>query len=155
MIQVCLEIIATTYRSTNFKTYAFSLYSHLFIYVSIQLPVYTLYIWTCSMRWLKTIRGTHEDDDRANSEIHSEPVIEQVWRCTWRPWWSEFGDAVADRDWVNSEMHWEAVIERVWRCTLRPRSSELRAALRGRNRAGLEMHLEAEIDWTQKCTGRL
>jgi hypothetical protein len=30
-----LEIIATTYRSTIFKTYVFSLYSHLCIYVSI------------------------------------------------------------------------------------------------------------------------
>ena len=35
MLQVHLEIIATTYRSTIFKTYAFSLYSHLCIYVSI------------------------------------------------------------------------------------------------------------------------
>ena len=35
MLLVCLEIIATTYRSTIFKTYAFSLYSHLCIYVSI------------------------------------------------------------------------------------------------------------------------
>ena len=35
MLLVRLEIIATTYRSTLFKTYAFSLYSHLCIYVSI------------------------------------------------------------------------------------------------------------------------
>jgi len=35
MLLVHLEIIATTYRSTIFKTYAFSLYSHLCIYVSI------------------------------------------------------------------------------------------------------------------------
>jgi len=31
MLLVCLEIIATTYRSTIFKTYAFSVYSHLCI----------------------------------------------------------------------------------------------------------------------------
>jgi hypothetical protein len=35
MLLVRLEIIATTYRSTIFKTYAFSMYSHLCIYVSI------------------------------------------------------------------------------------------------------------------------
>jgi len=35
MLLVRLEIIATTYRSTIFKTYAFSLYSHICIYVSI------------------------------------------------------------------------------------------------------------------------
>ena len=35
MLLVCLEIIATTYRSTIFKTYAFGLYSPLCIYVSI------------------------------------------------------------------------------------------------------------------------
>ena len=35
MLLVHLEIIATTYRSTIFKTYEFSLYSHLCIYVSI------------------------------------------------------------------------------------------------------------------------
>jgi len=35
MLLVHLEIIATTYCSTIFKTYAFSLYSHLCIYVSI------------------------------------------------------------------------------------------------------------------------
>ena len=35
MLLVRLEIIATTYHSTIFKTYAFSLYSHLCIYVSI------------------------------------------------------------------------------------------------------------------------
>jgi len=35
MLLVHLGIIATTYRSMIFKTYAFSLYSHLCIYVSI------------------------------------------------------------------------------------------------------------------------
>jgi len=35
MLLVHLEIMATTYRSMIFKTYAFSLYSHLCVYVSI------------------------------------------------------------------------------------------------------------------------
>jgi len=34
MLLVCLVIIATTYRSTFFKSYAFRLYSHLGIYIS-------------------------------------------------------------------------------------------------------------------------
>jgi hypothetical protein len=25
------------------------------------------------------------DGDQVNSEIHSEAVMERVWRCTWRP----------------------------------------------------------------------
>jgi len=50
MLRVHLENIATTYRSTIFKTYAFSLYSHVCIYVSIQLPIYTRFIWTGSTR---------------------------------------------------------------------------------------------------------
>jgi len=34
---VCLEIIATAYRSTIFKTHLFSLYSHLCIYIATHL----------------------------------------------------------------------------------------------------------------------
>jgi hypothetical protein len=34
MLQVRLDFIATTYRLTIFQPYAFSLYSHLFTYVS-------------------------------------------------------------------------------------------------------------------------
>jgi len=50
MLLVHLELIATTNRSTIFKTYAFSLYPHLCIYVSIELPIYTRFIWTGSTR---------------------------------------------------------------------------------------------------------
>ena len=45
--------------------------------------------------------------NRARLAIHLEAVIERVWRCTWRPPWSEFGDALGGRDREN----WEAVIE--------------------------------------------
>jgi len=82
-------------------------------------------------------------------------VIEQVWRYTWRPWLSEFGDmqleaimvrtcrpwssesrdSLGGRDRVNLEMHSEIVIERVWRCSCE-----------GRNQVSLEMHLEAVIE---------
>jgi len=43
---------------------------------------------------------------RVNSEIHSEAVIERVWRCT-----------CEGHHRVNLEMHSEAVIERDWRST--------------------------------------
>jgi len=78
-----------------------------------------------------------------NSGMHLEAVIERVRRCTWRPWSSEFGEALAGHDRVNSEMHLEAVIERVWRCTWRPWSSGFGDALGGRDRV------------TQRCTWRL
>ena len=82
---VRLEIIATTYHSTIVKTHVFSLYSHLCIFVSIELPIYTQYIWTGCRRCLRAIRGSPENDDRVNSEIHSEAVSKQVWRCSWKP----------------------------------------------------------------------
>ena len=65
----------------SFKTNVFSLYSHLCIYVSIWLPIYTRYIWTGCRRCLRAIRGAPENDNRVNLEIHSEAVIERVWRC--------------------------------------------------------------------------
>jgi len=92
--------------------------------------------------------------DRASLEMHLEAEIERTERCTWRPWSSEFGDALGGRDRVNWELHLEAVIERVLRCTWRPRSSELRAAHGGHDRSSLEMHWEAVIEWVWRCTWR-
>jgi len=60
------------FRSTILRIHVFNLYSHLCIYVSIQLAIYTQHIWT----GLRAIRGAPEDDDRVNSEIHLERVIE-------------------------------------------------------------------------------
>jgi len=54
--------------------------------------------------------------------MHLEAVIERVWRCTWRPSSSEFGDALGGRDLVNLEI-----------------------ALGGRDLVNSEMHLEAVI----------
>jgi len=119
------------------------LYSHLCIYVSIQLPIYTEYIWTgCKLR-LREIRGAPEDDHRMYSDIHSEAEIDRVWRC------------LGDRHRASLEMHLEAVIERSWRYTWRPWSSELRDALRGHDRVSLEMYLQAiiERDWRSSRSG--
>jgi len=46
--------------------------------------------------------------------MHLEDVIKPVWRCTRRPYSSEFGDALGGDDYAKLE----AVIGRVWRCTL-------------------------------------
>jgi len=67
--------------------------------------------------------------DQVNLEMHSEGVIKQVWRCTWRSWSSGFGDTLVGCDRVSVEMHLEVVIKRVWRCTWRPWSSEIGGVL--------------------------
>jgi len=82
-LQVRLEIIATTYCPMIFKTYVFTLYSHLCNNVSMYLysyQIYTRYIWTSCRRCLREIRGAPEIDDRVNSEMRLEAVIERVWR---------------------------------------------------------------------------
>jgi hypothetical protein len=55
MLLVHLGIIATTYRSTIFKTHVFSLYAHLCIYVAIQLLTrYTVCrLHTVYLDWLQ------------------------------------------------------------------------------------------------------
>jgi hypothetical protein len=49
--------------------------------------------------------------DQVNLEMHSEAVIERVWR----PESSEFGDTLGGCDRASLEMHLEAVIEGTWR----------------------------------------
>jgi len=73
-------------ESTSNHSHVFSLYSHLCIYVSMYQYSYpsTRYIWTGCRRCLRAIWGALENDDRVNSEIYSEAVVERVWRCTWR-----------------------------------------------------------------------
>jgi len=159
MLLVRLEIIATTYRSTIFKTHLFSLYSHLCIYVSTHL--HTVYLdWLhavlecnswCAWRWWSSeLRDTPGGRDCVNSEMHLEAVIKRGWRCTGRPWSSELRDALGGRNRARLVMHLEGMNEGVWRYTWKPRSCEL-----GRlNRASLEMHLYPEMEWTQRCTWR-
>jgi hypothetical protein len=67
---------------------------------------------------MRPIRVAPENNDRVNSEIHSEVVIERVGRCTCMEYSSVLGDTLSGRDRLNFEMHSENVIERVWRCTL-------------------------------------
>jgi len=80
-------------------------------------------------------------------------TVEWTSRYTWRPWSSEFRDAVGRRNWANSVMHLEAVNEQGWRCTWRPWSSEYGDAHGGCNRASLEMHLYAKIRWLRDALG--
>jgi len=69
--------------------------------------------------------------DRVNSEIHSEAMINHVWRYRWRPAPSEIGDELGGCDRASLEI-----------CTWRPGSCKLG----GRNRGRLEIHLVAVIE---------
>jgi len=71
--------------------------------------------------------------------------IEWTQRCTWRPWLSEFRDALGGRDRVNSEMHLEAVIDRVGRYAWRPWSIMTGGVLGGRWSGG---------DWSEGSQSR-
>ena len=179
---MCLEIIATTYRSTIFKTHVLSSYSHLCIYKVTHLQ-------TVYLNWRQAVLKQFE--------VCLKMMIDWTQRYTLRPYWSEFGDAVWMRQFsifgdilggrrrVNLEMQskimieggwrytwrlcssecggrnctsWEilleAVIERVWRGTWRPWSSELRYALCDRHWASLEIHLQTVIQCVWRFTWR-
>jgi len=43
--------------------------------------------------------------------MYLKVVIDQVWRCTWRPRSRELRDALGGRDRSSLEIHWEAVRE--------------------------------------------
>jgi len=88
--------------------------------------------------------------DQVNLEVHSEAVIEQVWRYTWRLWLSEFGDAHGGRDWASLKMHLEAVIMRTWR----PYSCKCRDTHECSDGASLVMHVEAVRMRISRCTWR-
>jgi hypothetical protein len=91
---------------------------------------------------LRGIQGAHEDDKGVNSEIHSEAVIEEVWRYTWRRESSDIGDTLAGRNRVRLDMHSNAVIKPVWRSTWRPYSCELE----GHNHASVDIYLQAVME---------
>jgi len=86
--------------------------------------------------------------------MHLEAVIEQVWRCPWRPTLRQLRDALGGRDRARLEMHLEAETERVCRCNWGPTLSELRDALGGRDWVSLVMHLPTTIEWDWRSTGR-
>jgi len=101
--------------------------------------------------------------DWASLDMHLETEIEWTQRCTWRPGWSELGDAHGGHDVANLQ----AVIERVWRYTWRPWSSEFgdalggpeivnsEDALGGHDRGSLDMHSEDVSKRVWRCTCRL
>jgi len=117
------------------------------------------HLHTVYLDWLQAVlersRDPPENDDRVNSEIHTKALIKGVWRSTWRPWSSRFGDASGGRAQVNSEMHLVAMIEHVSRCNWRLRLSELRDKLGGHDWASLDRHLEAVIERVRRYTWRL
>jgi hypothetical protein len=75
------------------------------------------------------------------------PVIEWTWRCTLRPWSSDFwGHHQASLD-----IPLDALIEPVWRHKCRPWFCQLGVC----NRASLEIHSEAVIERVGRCTWSL
>jgi hypothetical protein len=102
-----------------------------------------------STRWSNLYGAALAGQYRVNWEIHSETVINQVWRYTGRRRLRVIGGALGGWNRVNSEMHFEATIEWVWTNTSRPRSSESRDAHWGCDQASLEINLQAMIkrDW--------
>jgi len=82
--------------------------------------------------------------------MHLEAAIERVWRCNWRLWLSDDGDALTGRDRASLEMQLEALIEQDWLCTWRLWLCELGCA----NRASLDIHLEVIIELVWRCTWR-
>jgi len=94
MLLVSLEIIATTYRSMIFKTYAFSSYSDLCIYATDLHTVYldwqhTVIVSTsrCAWWWRSSKRPPPWP------LYLRTPAVAHL-RCTWRPWSSELRDAL-------------------------------------------------------------
>jgi len=74
------------------------------------------YLHTVYLDWQHAVivsnsRCRPEDDDRVNSEIHLEAVIERVWRCNWRPRLSELRHALGGCDRASLEMQLETEIE--------------------------------------------
>jgi len=117
-------------------------------------PSTTRYIWTGCRRCLRDIRGASENDDRVNSETHTEAVIAGVWRYTWSRTPSVLGDTLEGPYRVNLEIHSEIVIEWVRRCI----STQCSCEPGDHEQASLEMHLEAVIKrvwtYTWRCTWR-
>jgi len=129
LLQVCLEFIATTYRSTIFKTQVCCVYPPLCIHVSMSqyshpsthgtsglavgsaweqsdMHLKLLIKWTQGCTW-RPVSCEHSDAlggcNRVSKEIHFQPQIVLTERCTWRPWSSKFGNTLRCCDNVNSE----------------------------------------------------
>jgi len=92
---VRLEIIATTYCSMTVKTHVFSLYSHLYIYVSMYPCIY-ISIYLCI--YIATDLHTIYLD-------WLQSVIESNSWCAWKSRSSEHRDTLRGHDGARLEMH--------------------------------------------------
>jgi len=95
------------------------------------------------MGWLPSRSTISPNSDRMNSEIHSEVIIEQVWRCTWRLSSREFGHIhLQGHDCANSTVE----IEQIWRYNWMPCSCEFGDTPGGHECASWDMHSDAVIE---------
>jgi len=62
-----------------------------------------------SMQTWRPESSDHGGRDQVNFEMHSQAMIEWVGSCTWRPWLSQFGDALGGRDRERLNEYLEAV----------------------------------------------
>ena len=136
------QIIATN-SSTDFKTYACSLYSHLCcIYTASDL--HTEYLdWQhvvivsnsrCAWRWRLLCTPSRSVHLRYPCiSVHQPSLINEL---------------LGGHDRASLKTHFEAVIERVWKCIWRPRLSKLRDTPGGRDRASLEMQFQSRMERT-------
>jgi hypothetical protein len=86
-------------------------------------------VWKCIWRLRSSNLKIHlEAENKLNSEMDLEVVIDRVWRLG------------------NSEMHLEAEIKRLWRCIWRPRSCNSEMHLEAEIHLSAEMHLEVIIE---------
>jgi hypothetical protein len=108
-----------------FNTHMFSLFSHLWMYVSIYLSVYAQWIWTSCRQYVRAIRCVPYDDNWSNTEEYLKAIVTWTLRCAL-----------------------EAMIKYVWRCTVKP----LLCEFGGSDKSSLQIHLKAMVQWTGRYT---
>ena len=98
------------------------------------------------------IWGAPENEDRVESEIHSEAVIEGFWRCNCTSRLSELRDEMRGRDQLSLEMHLEAEVEGTQRQSFQPWLCEFGDSIRDWNWVNTEMHWKGVIKWVWSGT---
>jgi hypothetical protein len=145
ILPIRLEIVATTYCSTRFKTHVFSLHSHQCIYVSMYLCT-NICIYLYSYWSTDPISGLVAGSALEKFEFRQKVIIGGTQRYTRWPWLSEFGYTLGGCNWARLVMHFwgqnyvnlKAMIKRV----------------EGHNLVKLEMHSDAANEQHWRCTWR-
>jgi len=124
-----------------------------------MLPFYTWHIWTGSRWRFRAIQVAPENDNRVNLEMHSEALIQRLWRCTLRHWFSDSGDALGCANWEYLGIYMDTVTKWTKRYPPRLYSSEFGDALGSHCRVNLEAVIEQVWrytwrPWSNRFRGR-